>query len=589
MSLNDFHPIIRQWFTEKIGTPTVIQDKAWPLIQEGRHVLVTAPTGCGKTLTAFLWALHQLIQGTWETGQTRVLYISPLKALNNDIQRNLLTPLKQLQDFFAARDTHMPEIRVITRSGDTPSSERRKMRRHPPEILITTPESLNILLTSRNALPSLSGIRTVILDEIHAVVDSKRGTHLISAVDRLVPLAGEFQRIALSATVKPLDLVARFVGGYQQTGPDTYVARPVVTVASGESKVYDLKVEFPDDAREKMIEDSWWPALIDHFRAVLNNNRSTLLFANSRRLVEKVARLVNESEQKVVVYAHHGSLSREIRLAVEQKLKQGELRGIVATNSLELGIDIGSLDSVVMIQTPFSVSSTIQRLGRAGHRVGQVSRGSIVPTHGADFLVAAVMAHAVSEQDIEKVNPVREPLDVLTQIILSACVTQTWDIDALYDFVRTSFPFHKLKRTHYDLVLQMLQGRYADTRLRELKPRVTVDRLENTIKAKDASAYLLFMAGGTIPDRGYYNLRLQDTKAKLGELDEEFVWERNIGDPFGVGSRIWRIHRIPHNDVEVKPETRQLNIIPFWKAESRDAAFHFASKVGVFLEWANEY
>ena len=588
MSLNGFHPIIQRWFTERIGTPTAIQNKAWPLIQEGRHVLVTAPTGCGKTLTAFLWALHQLIRGAWEAGQTRVLYISPLKALNNDIQRNLLTPLKELQDFFAARDTPMPEIRVLTRSGDTPSHERQKMRRRPPEILITTPESLNILLTSGNALPLLTGIRTVILDEIHAVVDSKRGTHLITAVDRLVPLAGEFQRIALSATVKPLDLIARFVGGYRQTGLESYVPRSVVTVSSGETKAYDLQVHFPEDAREKMIEDSWWPGLIDHFRAVLKDHRSTLLFANSRRLVEKVARLINEQEQEVLVYAHHGSLSREIRLAVERKLKQGELRGIVATNSLELGIDIGSLDTVLMIQTPFSVSSTIQRLGRAGHRVGQVSRGSIVPTHGSDFLVAAVMARAVSEEDIEEVTPVMGPLDVLTQVILSASVTQVWNIDALYDFVRTSFPFHELKRTHYDLVLQMLEGRYADTRLRELKPRVIIDRLENTIKARDASAYLLFMAGGTIPDRGYYDLRLQDTKAKLGELDEEFVWERRIGDTFGFGNRIWRIQRITHNDVEVTPETRQLNIIPFWKAESRDSDYHFAAKVGVFLEWANE-
>ncbi|MBN2319086.1 MAG: DEAD/DEAH box helicase [Acidobacteria bacterium] len=588
MSLNCFHPIIRQWFADRIGTPTAIQNKAWPLIQEGRHVLVTAPTGCGKTLTAFLWALHQLISGEWEAGQTRVLYVSPLKALNNDIQRNLLTPLKELQDFFAARDTPMPEIRALTRSGDTPSHERQKMRRRPPEILITTPESLNILLTSKNALPLLAGIQTVILDEIHAMVDNKRGTHLITAVDRLVPLAGEFQRIALSATVKPLDLVARFVGGYRQTGPETYAPRSVTTVASGETKTYDLQVYFPEDAREKMTEDSWWPGLIDHFRAVLRNSRSTLLFANSRRLVEKVARLVNELEQEVLVYAHHGSLSREIRLAVEQKLKQGALRGIVATNSLELGIDIGSLDTVLMIQTPFSVSSTIQRLGRAGHRVGEVSRGSIVPTHGSDFLAAAVMARAVLEEDIEEVVPIRGPLDVLTQVILSACVTRVWDIDALYAFVRTSFPFHELKRSHYDLVLQMLEGRYADTRLRELKPRVAIDRIENTIKARDTSAFLLFMAGGTIPDRGYYDLRMQDTRAKVGELDEEFVWERKIGDTFGLGNRIWRIQRITHNDVEVRPETRQLNIIPFWKAESRDSGYHFAAKVGAFLEWANE-
>jgi ATP-dependent helicase Lhr and Lhr-like helicase len=588
MSLSDFHPIISEWFTQQLGTPTDIQNRAWPLIQQGKHVLVTAPTGGGKTLAAFLWAMHQLIGGHWETGQTRVLYISPLKALNNDIQRNLLTPLAQLRSLFAEKGQDMPDIRVLTRSGDTPAHERHKMRRSPPEILITTPESLNILLTSKGSHALLTGIQTVILDEIHAVVNSKRGTHLITAVDRLVLLAGEFQRIALSATVKPLDTVAQFVGGYQQTGTQSYVPRQVVTVCSQDPKSYNLKVDFPEDAREQLVDDSWWPGLTRCFRDSLAQNRSTLLFANSRRLVEKVSRLINEDQEEVLVYAHHGSLAKEIRLAVEQKLKKGQLQGIVATNSLELGIDIGSLDEVVLIQTPLSVAGTVQRLGRAGHQVGQVSKGSIFPTHGMDFLYAAVMTRAVYEGDIESVEPVHGALDVLTQVVLSLCVTQTWDIEELFGFLKTSHPFHELPRAQFDLVIQMLEGRYADTRVRELKPRIMVDRLDNTVRAKDSAAFLLYMAGGTIPDRGYYDLRLQDSKAKIGELDEEFVWERSIGDTFALGNQVWHIQRITHNHVEVTPGGQQLNIIPFWKADSQDAAYHFAAKVADFLEWANE-
>ena len=281
--------------------------------------------------------------------------------------------------------------------------------------------------------------------------------------DRLVLVAGDFQRIALSATVKPLDTVARFVGGYVQTGPQSYETREVVTVSSHQPKRYHLTVDFPERAREALVDDSWWPALVEGFKGRLRKNRSTLLFANSRRLVEKVARLINEDEAEPLVYAHHGSLSREIRLAVEQKLKQGELRGIVATNSLELGIDIGQLDEVLLIQTPFAVSHTIQRLGRAGHQVGQVSRGALCPTHGADFLAAAVMAHAVYEGDIEPAVPVVGALDVLTQVILSLSVTQRWDLDALYAFLKTSTPYHELPRRQFDLVVQMLEGVYSGT------------------------------------------------------------------------------------------------------------------------------
>ncbi len=589
-TLPSFHPLIQQWFSEKVGTPTDVQEKAWPEIAKGRHVIVTAPTGCGKTLAAFLWSINQLVSGSWAAGKVRVLYVSPLKALNNDVQRNLLKPLRELRDHFTRAGQAFPEISVMTRSGDTPGEERRRMVRRPPEILITTPESLNLLLTSRSGRSMLSGIATVILDEIHAVVGDKRGTHLITAVDRLVPLAGDFQRIALSATVNPVERVAEFVGGYRKIGKGKdghFEKRPVVIVQSRQAKTYEIAVSFPPDAREKMVDDSWWPALTDAFKKIISQHRSTLLFANSRRTTEKVTRLINEAEETELAYAHHGSLSREIRLTVEQKLKNGELKAIVATNSLELGIDIGALDRVVLIQTPRSVSSALQRIGRSGHSVGEKSRGLIFPTHGRDFLEAAVMARASLDQDLEEIHPVEAPLDILSQVILSMCSMETWDIDELYAFLKTSYPYRDLPRKHFDILLEMLAGRYADSRLRELKARVSLDRVDNTIRAHSEVPYLIYTSGGTIPERGYFDMRMKDTHAKIGELDEEFVWERSIGETFTLGTQLWKIEKITHNDVEVVPVRSATGIFPFWKAEQQDRDFHFSEKIGLFLEHAD--
>jgi ATP-dependent helicase Lhr and Lhr-like helicase len=589
-SLSFFHPLIRKWFSEKVGEPTDIQSKAWPEIAEGRHVLVTAPTGCGKTLAAFLWGINQLVIGAWPTGKIRILYLSPLKALNNDVQRNLLKPLQELREYFEATGAPFPDISVLTRSGDTPGEERRKMARRPPDILITTPESLNILLSSHGGRSLLTGVASIILDEIHAVIGTKRGTHLITAVDRLVPLSGDFQRIALSATVNPAERVAQFVGGFLKTGKGVdsiYEKRPVSVIRSIQAKTYDIKVSFPQDAREKMVDGSWWPALIDAFKDIIKQHRSTLLFANSRRTTEKVTRLINESEQAELAYAHHGSLSREIRLAVEQKLKNGELRAIVATNSLELGIDIGSLDRVVLVQTPRSVSSALQRIGRSGHSVGETSRGLLFPTHGRDFIDAAVMARASLDQDIEEIHPIEAPLDILAQIILSMCAMEKWDIDELHAFLKTSYPYRNLPRKLFDIVLEMLSGRYADSRLRELKARVSLDKVDNTIQAHSEVPYLIYTSGGTIPERGYFDLRLKDTHAKIGELDEEFVWERSLGETFTLGTQLWRIEKITHNDVEVVPVRSAVGIFPFWKAEPQDRDFHFSEKIGQFLEHAD--
>ncbi|MHB9096361.1 MAG: DEAD/DEAH box helicase [Syntrophales bacterium] len=589
-ALSCFHPLIHTWFTERMGEPTEIQSRAWPTIALGKHALITAPTGSGKTLTAFLWAINQLATGAWGTGRTRILYVSPLKALNNDIRRNLITPLEELNARFRAAGADFPEIRVLTRSGDTPAEERRQMLRRPPEILITTPESLNILVSSRGGRMMLTGIATVILDEIHAVVGTKRGTHLITAVERLVRLSGEFQRIALSATVKPLSRVAGFVGGYVQKSDARaarYEKRAVAVIQSRKRKRCEIRVAFPPDARERLVDASWWPLLAETFRGIIRESSSTLLFTNSRRSAEKVTRLINEGEPSELAYAHHGSLSREIRLTVEERLKNGELKAIVATSSLELGIDIGVLDRVILIETPPSISSAIQRIGRSGHGVGGTSRGLLYPTHGHDFLYAAVVARGVAEQDIESVLPIECPLDVLAQVIVSMTGIERWDIDELFAFIRTCSPYRRLPRRQFDLVLEMLAGRYADTRLRELKPRISLDRIDNTVHGKEGALRLIYLSGGTIPDRGYYDLRVAETQSKIGELDEEFVWERRVGDTFTLGTQVWRIRKVTHNDVEVLPVEAKPGIFPFWRAEEMNRAFHFSERILLFLEEFN--
>ena len=590
-NLPQFHPLVAKWFADKIGEPTDVQAQAWLKIADGEHVLITAPTGSGKTLTAFLWSINQLVTGALPIGHTSVLYVSPLKALNNDIRRNLLEPLRSLRQVFEETGQTYPNIRVLTRSGDTPQSDRRQMQRHPPEILITTPESLNLLLSSGSGRSILTKISTIILDEIHAVVGTKRGTHLITAVDRLVRLSGEFQRIALSATIRPMETVAEFVGGYTADGnvhDPQYSARAVSTVCSNANKQYDVQVRFPEEAAEDPTRESFWDPLIDAFKEIIVLNRSTLLFANSRRLCERLTLKINADEVQPIAYAHHGSLSREIRETVEAKLKAGELKAIVATSSLEMGIDIGALDEVVLIQSPFSISSAIQRIGRAGHQVGEVSRATVFPTHSRDFLDAAVLSEAIDNQAIEAVKPVKCPLDVLSQVIISMAAMETWDIDELYMQLRTSYPYRFLGREQFDQVLNMLAGRYADSRIRELKPRVSIDRLDNTVSSRKGAIQAVYMFGGTIPDRGYFHMRHFETNARIGELDEEFVWENGEGSIFTLGTQSWRVERVSHSDVFVLPNKSDRKETPFWRAEDYGRDFHYSERVGLFLETAND-
>ena len=573
-----FHPSVQDWFSREFSGPTPVQSQSWPLIADGSHVLITAPTGSGKTLTAFLWSLNQFATGAWSTGHTSVVYISPLKALNNDIQRNLLNPLSALRDL-----TDYPHINVQTRSGDTSQSERQRMLRRPPEILITTPESLSLLLTTHKGRQALTEVKTVILDEIHSIVDNRRGVQLMTSLERLVDLAGEFQRIALSATVNPLSAVAAYIGGF--TAQDR--PREVAIVDAPQDKVIDFRVRFPEAARHAAQNgNKIWLPLADSFRDIIAGNRATLFFTNSRRLAEKITLQINDDRIAPIAYAHHGSLARDIRTEVESRLKAGELQAIVATNSLELGIDIGHLDEVVLVQSPPSIASTLQRVGRAGHQVGETSVGTLYPTHAQDFLEAAVLSKAVDERDIEPLTPMTNALDVLAQIIISCCANETWEVEALWRLITRSTPYRNLPRQHFDLVIEMLTGRYSGSRVRELKPQLAFDRVAQTLKANKSALFSLYNSGGTIPDRGYYKLRHADSGAVIGELDEEFVWEARIGQTFTLGTQNWQIQRITHNDVMVRAAQSGARLPPFWRSETLNRSFHFSEKIARYLEQA---
>lgn len=578
--MQSFHPAIQAWFAERFPAPTEVQREAWPRIAQGGHLLATAPTGSGKTLAAFLWSLNRFARGDWPPGRTRVLYVSPLKALNNDIRRNLLGPLGEL-----SAQGGFPDIQVRTRSGDTPQSDRQRMLRQPPDILITTPESLTLLLTSAKGRQALSSVETLILDEVHAVAGNRRGVQLMTSVERLARLAGEFQRIALSATVRPLPAVAAFVGGCHLDGSP----RPVDILASREAKRIRLRVRFPEEARNAASNGrKIWDPLADSFRDLIEANRSTLFFVNSRSLAEKIVLKINQDQPAPLAYAHHGSLARDIRAEVERRLKAGELKAIVATSSLELGIDIGHLDEVALVQSPPSVAAALQRIGRAGHRVGEVSAAVLYPTHGRDFLEAAALAGAVAERDIEPLAPLQNPLDVLCQTVLSMCATETWKADDMFALLRTSAPYRRLPRNSFDLVLDMLAGRYAGSRVRELKPRIAHDRIAGTVRASKGARLALYSAGGTIPDRGYYQLRHADSNALIGELDEEFVWEASAGQSFALGAQSWQIARITHNDVLVRPARPGSAAPPFWRGEDCNRSFHFSQRIGEYLESAEQ-
>ncbi len=631
-----FHPAVQAWFDATFREPTPAQRAAWPLIAAGEHTLLVAPTGSGKTLAAFLALIDRLLtcpppsaeppsaaSGPRAGAGVRVLYVSPLKALNHDIQRNLDAPLAGIVRVAAERGEALPALRTAVRTGDTLANERHRMSRTPPDILITTPESLYLLLTSPKARDMLRTVEAVVVDEIHAVAGTKRGTHLALSLERLEELtARPFQRIGLSATQRPLDEIARFLGG---------VGRAVAIVDAGMVKPMDLRVEsVTADFAERAPDDSIWNDIERRVLELIRANRTTLVFVNTRRATERLTRRLNELQAEVVrgdlardgvveqadvvrgelardgvveqrdivpgelvhdaavegdiARAHHGSLSREERLAVEAALKSGALRAVVATGSLELGIDIGSVDLVIQIESPGGIARGIQRVGRSGHLVGQTSVGRIIPKWRGDVVEAAAVARGMREGDVETTRVPRNPLDVLAQQVVAMSAVDEWSLDALYALVRRAHPYRELPRAHFDGVVAMLAGKYPAEEFGELRPRVVVDRQRGTLRGRAGASTLALIGGGTIPDRGLFPVLHAARGTRLGELDEELVSETRPGDTILRGARVWRGSEISPNQVFVTEAAGGVPTLPFWKGDGPGRTYELGRRVGRLLD-----
>ncbi len=576
-----FSPATRAWFERTFDGPTPPQTQGWPAIASGAHVLIQAPTGSGKTLTAFLYAIDRL---TIKPGEgLRVLYVSPLKALNYDIERNLRGPLAGLES----------KLRVAVRTGDTSQKERREILKEPPDILITTPESLYLMLTSQ-ARELLRGVETLILDEVHAVAGTKRGAHMAISVERLEALLdGSMQRIGLSATQRPIEEIGQFVSG----------GREITIVDAGTRKPLDLEVVVPvEDMRELGTTTSYanppeadgsalltsteggsnsiWPSIYPEILRLVREHRSTIVFVNNRRLAERLALRLNELAEEDIARAHHGSLAREQRTIVEEDLKAGRIPCLVATSSLELGIDMGAVDLVIQVESPKSVARGLQRIGRAGHEMGATSKGRIFPKFRADLLESAVVARAMRNGEIEETKIPRNPLDVLAQQIVAISAEREIAIDDLHSLVKRAYPFKDLSRAQLENVLDMLAGRYPSDEFAELRPRIVWDRSAGVIRARDGAQRLAVTNAGTIPDRGLFGVFLVGGGGRVGELDEEMVYEARAGQTFLLGASTWRIEEITRDQVIVSPAPGVPGAVPFWKGEGVGRPYELGQKIG---------
>ncbi|MEA2490273.1 MAG: ATP-dependent helicase Lhr and Lhr-like helicase, partial [Acidobacteriota bacterium] len=619
-----FHPAVQEWFEASFPGPTRAQQLGWPAIAGGAWTLIFAPTGSGKTLTAFLWALDRLmfVPRPPKERRCRVLYVSPLKALAVDVERNLRSPLAGIANVAQTRGDEVVIPEIWIRTGDTPQSERARFARDPADILITTPESLYLMLTS-NAREVLRGVDTIIVDEIHALVPTKRGAHLALSLERLARWCDKPpQRIGLSATQRPLDEVARFLGGCSlssssgssgssellgERGPrhtrgtprnseepeepseefiDTRARaefRPVTIVDTGEKKKLTLRVEVPVEDMARLVEAteipsgpasagpkgaSIWPAIHPRLLELIRAHTSTLIFVNSRRLAERLAAALNELAGETLVQAHHGSIARAQRIEIEDNLKSGRLPALVATSSLELGIDMGAIDLVIQIEAPPSIASGMQRIGRASHQVGASSAGILFPKFRGDLVACAAITEAMHSGTIEPTRYPRNPLDVLAQQLVAMVAMDTWQADELYDAIRSAAPYAELSRTAFDGVLDMLSGLYPSDEFAELRPRLTWDRVTNILTARQGAKNVAIINGGTIPDRGLYGVFLaggeKTSSSRVGELDEEMVFEASVGENFLLGASTWRIEEITHDRVIVTPAPGQPGKMPFW-------------------------
>ena len=606
-ALGVFHPATQAWVTRSFAAPTPAQEKAWPLIAGGRSTLLLAPTGSGKTLAAFLSAIDRLaFSPEPERGaRCRVLYVSPLKALAVDVERNLRAPLVGVAREAERLGTPARTVTIGLRTGDTPAAERARLSRHPPDILITTPESLYLLLTSE-ARSILRSVETVIVDEIHALLPSKRGAHLFVSLERLEGMrAGQLplQRIGLSATQKTLDDVSRLLGGMaRQVEAERvrFVPRPVAVADARAKKNVELSIEVPvedmaqlaaeraADGTDRGGANSIWPSIHPRLVELIRQHRSTMVFVNSRRLAERLAAALNETAGEEIARAHHGSVAREERQVIEERLKAGTLPCIVATSSLELGLDLGAVDLVVQVEAPPSVASGLQRVGRASHHVGGVPKGTLFPKHRADLLASAAVARRMKDGELEHQRYPRCPLDVLAQqIVAIVSVEGDKGVDALFDELRGAAPFSELGRASFEAVLDMLSGRYPAEEFAELRPRITWDRLGGRLLARRGAKRLAVVNAGTIPDRGLYGVFLdtggeREGKAsrRVGELDEEMVFEAREGDVFLLGASSWRITSITHDRVLVQPAPGQPGKMPFWHGDRAGRSPELGEAIG---------
>jgi ATP-dependent Lhr-like helicase len=647
--LSLFHPVTAEWFRAVFDQPTSPQKLGWPAIASGDSTLILAPTGTGKTLTAFLWCIDKLMLQPQpdEEEACRVIYISPLKALAVDVERNLRSPLAGIANMARRAGIAVREPEISVRTGDTAQRDRARFRRHPSEILITTPESLYLLLTSESAL-SLRRVDTVIIDEIHALVPTKRGAHLALSLERLEALTEKkVQRIGLSATQRPLEEVAHFLAGADASTkkkaatpetkdsstatPDQENAqeiavrfRPVTIINASEPKKLELRIEVPveDMARLGQLEElpsgaasqgpkrtSIWSAIHPRLLEIVRQRTSTIIFVNSRRVAERLAGAINELANETIARAHHGSLAAVQRSEIEELLKAGQIKALVATSSLELGIDMGAVDLVIQIEAPPSVASGMQRIGRAGHQVGAASEGIIFPKYRADLIACAAVTRAMHEGLVESTRYLRNPLDVLAQQMVAtvaqsplvsrtprkkkeAPLLSTMTVDELYALVRSAAPFASLARGTFEGVLDLLAGRYPSDEFAELRPRLTWDRITNVLTPRDSAKYLAIMNGGTIPDRGLYGVFLSGTEGskpiRVGELDEEMVFESRTGDTFILGASTWRIDEITHDRVLVTPAPGEPGKMPFWHGDAAGRPLEFGRRIGALIREIRE-
>ena len=574
MALARFHPVVRRWFTETLGEPTPPQRDGWPLIQQGCHTLISAPTGTGKTLAAFLSALDDLLRRVQVDGleglpgaalpdETLVLYVSPLRALSNDVQKNLQAPLAELRE----RDPSLPDIRVLVRTGDTPQRERAAMRRKPPHILVTTPESLYILLTSAGGRGMLRTVRTVIVDEIHALARDKRGSHLALSLERLEALAGPVQRIGLSATQRPLPEIASFLVGPQ---------RRCEIVDVGHRRELDLRVEVCESPLTAVCSHEQWSEIYARIAALIREHTTTLVFVNTRRLAERVTARLREALGEALVACHHSSLSKERRLDAEQRLKHGELRALVATASLELGIDIGEVDLVIQVGSTRSIATLLQRVGRAGHAVRGVPKGRIFPLTLDELVEAAALMRAVLRGALDHIWQPLAPLDILAQQIVAACATDAWSEEDLYALARRCWPYRALAREDFDAAVAL----HTDGR-RGLLHR---DGVNGRLRGRRRAPLAAILCGGAIPDVADYRVTLQPEGVFVGTINEDFAIESSVGDIFQLGASSWRILKVERGEMLVADAAGQPPTVPFWFGEAPGRTAELSAEIATLRE-----